>query len=221
MNKYVIIAAGGSGSRMQSELPKQFLLLNNKPILCHAIEKFIQAFDDIRIIIAVPLQFMEHTKEVLQQNNLEKNATVIEGGPTRFHSVQNGINQIEDDKAIVFVHDAARCLVSVALIENCYAAAVQYGNAIPAINSADSLRLIVDDGNEVLDRTKVKIIQTPQTFVVDSLKKAFAQDYMPQFTDEASVVEQLGITIHLIDGEVNNLKITTPLDFQLASLLLT
>jgi 2-C-methyl-D-erythritol 4-phosphate cytidylyltransferase len=216
MNKYVIIAAGGIGTRMQTELPKQYLLLHNVPILCITLKKFLVTFEDIHIIIAAPKEYIAYTKKLLVENGIENNIQIVEGGSTRFHSVLNGLQLITETEAIVFVHDAARCMVSPKLITQCYTTALEKGNAVPAVQSVDSLRLITENGNTILNRNKVRCIQTPQTFQLAILQKAFQQNYEESFTDEASVLEKIGEKINLIDGEISNIKITTPLDLQIA-----
>ena len=219
MKKYAVIVAAGSGLRMGTSIPKQFLLLHGKPIVWYTIETFLQAFDDIEIILVMADDYMDTGKKIIQTTKSPDHIRLIAGGETRFHSVKNGIQHIHHP-SIVFVHDAVRCLVSQALIHNCYHAAMEKGNAIPAIKSTDSIRIEKENGNEVVDRNKVMIIQTPQTFQSDIIKSAFAQDYSETFTDEASVVEQQGIKINLVEGEKTNIKITQPIDLIIAEHLL-
>lgn len=218
MTKYAVIVAGGSGQRMGSEIPKQFLLLNDKPLLCHSIEAFVNAFNDINIILVLPNEHIEKGQAIINDYQY-KNITITRGGETRFNSVKNGLQHIVEP-CIVFVHDAVRCLVTPSLITSCYHEAVKNGNAVPAVAATDSLR--IDDGvtNKTIDRNTVRIIQTPQTFKSDVLIKAFAQDHRDTFTDEASVVESLGEKIFLIEGEYDNLKITRPVDLFLAEQIL-
>jgi 2-C-methyl-D-erythritol 4-phosphate cytidylyltransferase len=140
---------------------------------------------------------------------------ITAGGKTRFHSVQNGLQLIKEE-SVVFVHDGVRCLLSVDLIHRCYQSAVEYGSAIPVVNSKDSVRLVLEKGNEALERDKVKLVQTPQTFQSKILLPAFATGYHDQFTDEATVVEAFGMKVHLIEGEEQNIKITQPIDLLLA-----
>jgi 2-C-methyl-D-erythritol 4-phosphate cytidylyltransferase len=220
MKQYVILAAGGSGTRMQSDIPKQFLLLNEKPLLIHSIFKFRNALPDIHIIIAAHQDYIDYTTTLLSKYGLMHHTVVTQGGETRFHSVQNGIATIADEEAIVFVHDAARCLVSEELILRCHQACLEFGNAVPATKSTDSLRLVKKSSNAILDREKVRIIQTPQTFKLSVLRRAFTQQHLPHFTDEASVLESIGEKIHLVEGETSNIKITTPFDMSVAQVLL-
>jgi 2-C-methyl-D-erythritol 4-phosphate cytidylyltransferase len=220
MQKYVVIAAGGSGLRMQTHTPKQFLVLGKQPIICHTIQRFLAAFPDVHIILSVPANYLDEVKDMMVLYFPNCNYTLVLGGATRFHSVQNGIQSITVDNAIVFVQDAARCLLSTTLIEACYAATIKEGNAIPCILPKDSLRIVNQDTNSILNRNLVRVIQTPQTFYLTDLRKAFQQTYNELFTDEASVMEHIGIPIHLIPGEENNIKITTPIDLKIAEWLL-
>ncbi len=217
MNIYVIIAAGGTGTRMQSAMPKQYLLLNEKPIIYYTIQQFKKAVPNIKCIIVVPPNYLQQTQKILQENNIAENCTVIAGGKTRFHSVQNGIAAINETEAILLVHDAARCLVSVNLIQKCVQTTIEKGNAVPAILLTDSIRQVNEKNtNKIIDRNLLRSIQTPQTFYLHTLQKAFAQKYIATFTDEASVVELIGKKINLIDGESTNIKITNPIDLIIA-----
>jgi 2-C-methyl-D-erythritol 4-phosphate cytidylyltransferase len=218
MKKTAVIVAAGSGIRMGSELPKQFHEMNGKPVLWHSIKAFTDAYDDIEVVVVLPATFLDLGAGL----SLEFPAHVVRttsGGASRFESVRNGLELVDDD-SLVLVHDAARCLVTPALVQRCVEAATSLGNAIPAIESNDSLRVIIGDRNEQISREWVRLIQTPQVFKADILKRAFQQDYEPSFTDEATVAENLGVTIHLVPGERENLKITTPADLAVAELLL-
>lgn len=217
MKKIAVIVAGGTGSRMQSELPKQFLLLNNKTLLWHSINAFVKTYDDIEIIIASHKDYIEKTKSTAAE--FVNKITVVAGGDTRFQSVKNGLNVIKDD-AVIFVHDAVRCLVSKTLIERCYEQALAKGSAIPAVTATDSIRLGTSDEHKMTDRNNVRIIQTPQTFTSEILIPAFNVDYNENFTDEATVVEASGKKVYLAEGDYNNIKITRPLDLEFASLLI-
>lgn len=219
MKKIALIVAGGKGTRMNSELPKQFMLLKNKPVLYYTINAFLSAYDDMEIILVLPVEHMGKGQEIIDGYFDRSRFRLCEGGRSRFHSVQNGLALVNEE-SIIFVHDGVRCLLSSSLIKKCYAAAIEYGNAIPAIDSKDSLRLITSNGNKILKRNKVKLIQTPQTFHSKILLPAFKIDYKAKFTDEASVVEAFGLKMNLIEGEENNIKITTPFDIQLAENLL-
>jgi 2-C-methyl-D-erythritol 4-phosphate cytidylyltransferase len=217
--KYAVIVAGGSGARMGASIPKQYLTLRNKPLLWYTLSTFLEAFDDLQIILVVGDGHLPLAKEISQSTNQPERITITTGGQTRFHSVQRGLQHVDQD-SIIFVHDGARCLVSTNLIHRCFEGAVKYGNAIPAIASSDSVRVETDEGNEALDRKKVKIIQTPQTFRSEVLLAGFKQAYHDFFTDEASVVERLGTRIHLVEGERTNIKITHPIDISIAEKVL-
>ena len=219
MKKIAVIVAGGKGTRMNSELPKQFMLLKNKPILYYTINAFLSAYDDMEIILVLPVEHMGKGLEIIDGYFDRSRFRLCEGGRSRFHSVQNGLALV-DEESIIFVHDGVRCLITGNLIKRCYEAAIEYGNAVPATDSKDSLRLITSNGNKILKRNKVKLIQTPQTFHSKILLPAFKIDYKDKFTDEASVVEAFGLKVNLIEGEENNIKITTPFDIQLAENLL-
>ena len=219
MKKVALIVAAGSGSRMNSEIPKQFLLLKNKPVLSYSIKAFLDAFEDIEIVLVLPEEHIAKGQEIIDGYFDSSKFRITAGGRTRFHSVQNGLAMI-DEESIIFVHDGVRCFVTNELINRCYDAAVELGTAVPVVDSADSIRVITKNGNKIFDRNKVKLVQTPQTFHSGILLPAFAIDYKDQFTDEASVVEAFGIKINLVEGDKNNIKITTPLDLELAKILL-
>ncbi|MEO8820355.1 MAG: 2-C-methyl-D-erythritol 4-phosphate cytidylyltransferase [Ginsengibacter sp.] len=219
MKKIALIVAAGNGSRMRSEIPKQFLFLNNKPVLYYSIKAFLNAFEDIEIILVLPAEHIARGQEIIDGYFDNSKFKITAGGRTRFHSVQMGLSLIKDE-AIVFVHDGVRCLITSDLIKRCYESALEFGTSVPTVECRDSIRMITKNGNKIIDRSKIKLVQTPQTFHSKILLPAFEIDYKEQFTDEASVVEAFGLKINLIDGEVNNIKITTPQDLKLASLLL-
>ena len=204
---------------MNSVVPKQFLLLKGKPVLHYTINAFLKAFDDCKIILVLPEDHIATGQELVNTFFDHNRIQITVGGRTRFHSVQNGLKLVDED-SIVFVHDAVRCLVSHDLIQRCYEAVLQYGSAVPVISSKDSLRILTDEGNEALQRDRVKLVQTPQTFYSKILLPAFNIDYQERFTDEATVVEAFGLKIYLVEGEENNFKITVPLDFELAERLM-
>lgn len=204
---------------MGTALPKQFLPLCGKPVLWYSLETFLNAWPDLQIILVLPAAHQQAGADIVNTTSDAARIRITVGGETRFHSVKNGLAAI-DNPGVVFVHDAVRCLLSTDLIHRCYETTVEKGNAIPAIQPIDSLRIETADGNQLIDRTKVRIIQTPQTFFSDIIKKAFEQPYDTFFTDEASVVEKLGVAIQLIEGEATNIKITRPLDILLAEKIL-
>ena len=216
MQKYAVIVAGGAGSRMGSNLPKQFLLLQDKPVLWHTLTAFLTAFSDIEIILVLPDQYIEMGNSIIGTTAEPHRIRVTAGGETRYQSVKNGLKLVEKE-SVVFVHDGVRCLVTPGLIRRCYDAALEKGNAVPATAAIDSIRIERGNENEIIDRSKVRIIQTPQTFLAELLKPAFEQAYHESFTDEASVVERLGIKINLVEGEEMNIKITRPFDLMIAA----
>ena len=215
MNKYAIIVAGGSGIRIVGNLPKQFMLLKDKPVLYYTLKTFLEAYDDLLIILVLPVDYTDMGQEIIDAYFDKDRIRITAGGDTRFQSVKNGLTLVEGE-AIVFVHDGVRCLVSKDLIYRCYAQAVETGTAIPAVVSKDSIRLLTEEGNEAYDRNKVMLIQTPQTFHSKILLPAFQIDYKDKFTDEATVVEAYGMKVSLVEGEENNIKITRPADMQVA-----
>jgi len=219
MKKFAVIVAGGMGSRMNHTVPKQFLLLNGKPVLYYTIKAFLQAYADLQIILVLPEAHVSAGQEIIDAFFDYERIQITVGGRTRFHSVQNGLAMINDE-SIIFVHDAVRCLVTEDLIHRCYEAALEQGSAIPVVDSRDSLRMITDEGNEALERSRIKLVQTPQTFHSKILLPAFKIDYKEKFTDEATVVESFGLKVQLIAGEENNLKITSTVDLLIAERLI-
>jgi 2-C-methyl-D-erythritol 4-phosphate cytidylyltransferase len=217
--KIAIIVAGGTGQRMGSVVPKQFLEIQGKPILLHTIDQFVAAFSDIQLVVVLPEGYIQEGKDLLAKNGFTKNIAFVAGGDTRFQSVKNGLAQVSES-AIVFVHDAVRCLLTPALIQRCHQQAMENGSAIPAVSSTDTVRLVKGDKNELFDRENVMLIQTPQTFQSELLLSAFNQAYKASFTDEANVVEANGNPVYLVDGEFENIKITRPLDLAIAEYIL-
>ncbi|HUZ61734.1 MAG TPA: 2-C-methyl-D-erythritol 4-phosphate cytidylyltransferase [Hanamia sp.] len=216
MRKIALIVAGGNGSRMNSDIPKQFLLLNNKPVLYYSIKAFLDAYEDMEVILVLPAEHIGKGQEIIDGYFDNSKFKITAGGRTRFHSVKNGLSLIEKEDAIIFVHDGVRCLLTINLIKECYQAALALGTAVPAVSCMDSVRMVTNAGNKILDRKKIKLVQTPQTFHSKILIPAFAIDYKDKFTDEATVVEAFGLKVNLIEGENNNIKITTPLDLIMA-----
>ena len=216
MAKLAVIVAGGSGLRMGNELPKQFLLLNGKPILLYSVDAFLTAYPDVQINLVIPKPYIDYTKELLQNFGYRSTIRIVEGGETRFHSVKNGIKSASPAD-IIFVHDAVRCLVTPALIQRCYETACQNGSAIPVVPIRDSMRRCSPDGNsEVVSREHLFAVQTPQTFKAEVLLPAFDVPYNPTFTDEATVIEKAGQQVFTVEGEEQNIKITYPDDLQYA-----
>ena len=219
MLKYAIIVAGGSGTRMGGNLPKQFLLLHQKPVLYYSIRTFLKAYDDLKIILVLPQAYMDKGQEIIDAWFNNGRILLTQGGDSRFQSVKNAL-QLVNEEAIIFVHDGVRCLLSQQLIYTCYEKAMETGSAIPVVASKDSVRLVTEEGNQVADRSKVMLVQTPQTFLSKILIPAFNVDYNERFTDEAIVVEATGQKVSLVQGEETNIKITTPLDLVVAENLL-
>jgi len=220
MKKIALIVAAGNGSRMNNTVPKQFLFLKNKPVLYYSMKAFLDSYNDIEIILVLPEEHIAKGQEIIDGYFDASKIKITSGGRTRFHSVQNGLSLIKDQDAIIFVHDGVRCLLTKDLIERCYQSALEFGTAIPVIECRDSVRLLTNNGSKVLDRNKVKLVQTPQTFHSKILLAAFQIDYKDGFTDEATVVEAFGLKVNLIEGETKNLKITTPADLFTAEFIL-
>lgn len=215
MNKYAIIVAGGTGTRMGRSLPKQFMLLKDKPVLYYTLKIFLEAYDDLKIILVLPVDYTDMGQEIIDAYFDKDRIKITAGGDSRFQSVKNGLALVKQE-AIIFVHDGVRCLLSKELIHRCYNQAVETGTAIPAVVSKDSIRLLTEEGSDGFDRSKVMLIQTPQTFHSKILLPAFQIDFKDKFTDEATVVEAYGIKVSLVEGEENNIKITRPLDLLIA-----
>jgi 2-C-methyl-D-erythritol 4-phosphate cytidylyltransferase len=217
---YAIIVAGGSGTRMKSAVLKQFLLLNGIPVLMHTINAFHNSNTKPEIIVVLHADSHGYWNDLCAEHNFTIPHQLVDGGATRFHSVKNGLSVIEDDDAVVAVHDAVRPLVTRTIIDESFEVAEQYGNAIVAIKSRDSVRQIRDNRSQSLNRDEIYLIQTPQTFKTGQLKQAYLQPYQEKFTDDASVVEQTGVNINLVNGSYQNIKITYPEDIAIAEFLL-
>jgi 2-C-methyl-D-erythritol 4-phosphate cytidylyltransferase len=219
MNKYAIIVAGGAGTRMGGKLPKQFMLLKDKPVLYYTLKAFLGAYPDLEVILVLHVVYTDMGQEIIDAYFDKERVRITAGGDTRFQSVKNGLALVEKE-SILFVHDGVRCMVSAALIHRCYEEALRTGTAIPAISSKDSIRLLTEEGNEAFERDKVMLVQTPQTFHSKILLPAFQIDYKDKFTDEATVAEAFGIKVSLVEGEENNIKITRPADLLIAETIL-
>ena len=218
--KIAIIVAGGTGQRMGSVVPKQFLEIEHKAILLHTIDQFVAAFADIELVIVLPEVYINEGKKIIEKNKFKNTFDFVVGGETRFQSVKNGLSKVTTS-SIVFVHDAVRCLLTPALVQRCYQQAVEKGSAIPAVSATDTIRLMEGEKHHLINREDVMLIQTPQTFQSEILLKAFEQNYQTSFTDEANVVEASGVPIFLVEGEFENIKITRPLDMAIANYILT
>jgi 2-C-methyl-D-erythritol 4-phosphate cytidylyltransferase len=216
MQRYAILVAGGKGSRMKTDIPKQFLMLCGKPVLMHTIERFA-AFDNaIKIILVLPSSQIDYWKELCKEFQFE----IASGGNTRFESVLNGLAKISDNKSIVGIHDGVRPLVSQETLTRCYTHAEKCGTAIPVVEMIDSVRQTITDGSIPVDRTKLFLVQTPQVFHYSLLHNAYEQPYKEIFTDDASVLESIDIKIDMVEGNRENIKITTQTDIVLAEALL-
>jgi 2-C-methyl-D-erythritol 4-phosphate cytidylyltransferase len=230
MKKYAVIVAGGSGQRMGTQVPKQFLLLHGKPVLLYTLKVFLEAYEDMDIILVAPEEHMETARTMVYATEAPHRIRTVAGGATRFYSVCNGLKIVSSDTgvmgepgwedSVVFVHDGVRCLASPGLIHRCYEQTVRLGSAIPVVGSKDSVRVVTGEESVSVDRSRVKLVQTPQTFLSSSLLPAYSQPYQESFTDEASVVEAYGGKVSLIEGETYNIKITTPIDLMMAEHLL-
>lgn len=218
MKNNVIIVAGGKGLRMGSDLPKQFIPIGNRPVLMRTIEAFYNFDNDINIVLVLPLSHQDYWQQLCKKYNFTVSHKIATGGETRFHSVKNGLAIVEE--GIVGVQDGVRPFASREMIQRCFDAAHDFSAVVPVIDSTDSLRQMKDDGkSEIIDRSKIRLVQTPQVFDVKILKKAYEVNYKETFTDDASVVESMGVDVHLVQGEVTNIKITTPLDLKIGEFL--
>jgi len=217
---YAIIVAGGQGTRMGTETPKQFLKIKNKEIILHTIDAFLNAIPEAQLIIVHPSAHLQQMQDFTQQVSSMHPIQLVAGGATRFDSVKNGLACIPHEAGIVLIHDGVRPIISASLIKNCIQQAQEKGSAIPAVSLVDSIRKVSNQKNESIDRNTLVAIQTPQTFQVALIKRAFKQDYQDSFTDDASVVNAMQEPVYLIEGERYNIKITTPEDLIIAEALL-
>ena len=222
MERYAIIVAGGKGLRMGGEIPKQFLPIGGKPVLMRTIEVFRQAYPDIQIILVLPVSQQDYWQQLCQEYNFAVPVRIADGGETRFHSVSNGLKLIPDDTdGLVGVHDGVRPFVAVETIRRCYDEAMEKGVVVPVISVVETVRQLRKDGTSVtVPRDEYKLVQTPQTFRISLLKEAYRQPYTSFFTDDASVVEAMGKPVYLVEGNRENIKITTPADIRFVNGLL-
>lgn len=220
-DKYVVIVAGGKGTRMGGDLPKQYIQLHDKPVLMHSIDQFAHSKSQPRIIVVLHEDMLDYWQHLCRQYNYKTKHEVVIGGTSRFQSVKNGLSYIFDNYPtadLIAIHDGARPIISTSLIDEAYIQTKQYGATVLAIPSTNSIRQGAPHKNSALDRSLLWQIQTPQTFKTTLLKEAFQQEESPLFTDDASVVEAHGHTIHLIPGDYRNIKITYPEDLQIAQI---
>lgn len=217
MTHTVLIVAGGKGLRMGSDLPKQFLPIGGKPVLMHTIEAF-HCFDrTMKIILVLPKEQQTYWQELCAKHSFVIEHTVADGGETRFHSVKNGLACV--NSGLVGVHDGVRPFVAPEVIKRCYELAAIKKAVIPVIDVVETVRHITETGSETVSRNDYKLVQTPQVFDAELLKQAYAQEYTPFFTDDASVVEAMGVSVCLAEGNRENIKITTPFDLKISSAL--
>ncbi len=222
MEKYVIIVAGGKGLRMGNALPKQFIPIGGKPLLMHTIDVFYQYDKNIHIILVLPIGQQAYWKELCKEYAFQRPYLLANGGDTRFHSVQNGLSLIDrQENGIVGVHDGVRPFVSIETIKQCYDTAERLGAVVPVTDINETIRYVSSTSqSHTVNRDEYKLVQTPQVFNLQLLKQAYQQEYIETFTDDASVVEAMGKTIHLVTGNRENIKITTPFDLTIAETLL-
>lgn len=220
MKKYAIIVAGGSGARFGSTLPKQFVPLGGVPVLMRTIKAFADYDHDIDIVVALPAEHMSLWGDLCASRKFDVPHQVVEGGANRFESVRNALFTITDTKCLVAVHDGARPLVSRPVIATSFDTAERCGTAVPTVPVTDSIRQLDRNGSHNVSRDSLVAVQTPQTFRIEILKDAYTAAYSPLFTDDASVVEFRGTPVTLYPGDVNNIKITHPIDIKTAEWIL-
>ena len=218
MKKHIIIVAGGKGLRMGGDIPKQFLPVSGKPVLMRTLEAFHAYDSSIHMILVLPVSQQEYWKELCAEYDFTLSHDIADGGETRFHSVMNGLALVEGD-GLVGVHDGVRPFVSQEVIARCYEEASLKKAVIPVIGVVETVRQLTVEGSMTVPRDQYKLVQTPQVFEVALLRKAYQQNYTDMFTDDASVVEALGVKVYLVEGNRENIKLTTPFDLQLAEML--
>lgn len=221
-NISVIVVAAGEGLRMGAELPKQFLSISSRPILIRTIECFTKVLPSVEVIIALHRDYITYWQELCEKYKFSYPCKIVVGGDSRFHSVKNSLTELSKETRYVLIHDAARPFVSSELILNTIKELKVKETAIPAVDIVDSIRCVdkLSGDNAIVDRTTLKSIQTPQGFLKEVIQKGYESSYRPIFTDDASVVENSGFEINLIEGEKNNIKITTPNDMLYGAFLI-
>lgn len=216
MKRAVIITAGGIGKRMGADLPKQFIKIKGKTVLEHTIDRFLSFDPEINITITLPNDWLEYAQKLLSPYPKLK---FVPGGKERFHSIFNGINSLEGIDQVA-VHDGVRPLVSIDCIERAFSALSKAEAVVPVINLSESLRRVDENASQHVNRNNFRVVQTPQCFRFSTLQNAYLQDFDPNFTDDASVVEKAGIKVCLVEGNKENIKITHPMDLKIAEVLL-
>ena len=207
---------------MGSDMPKQFMLLGGEPVIMRTIRRFVEAMPGLGIVVVLHPDYVDMWHRLCEEHGFDISVRIVRGGEERFYSVKNGLDAISSSAGddIVAVHDAVRPLVSVEVIRRTFAEAVEHGAVVPALPSVESVRLVDAGGRSMaVSRNSVMLVQTPQVFSLSLLRKAYAQPYRDTFTDDASVVEALGHPIHIVPGNRENIKLTTPLDMQMAEML--
>ena len=218
---YIIIVAGGKGLRMGTDIPKQFLPIGGKPVLMRTLERFREYSADLQIILVLPKAQQDYWQELCQEYDFKVEYQMTDGGETRFHSVQHGLALIPDDaEGVVGVHDGVRPFPSIDVIRNCYETASKKKAVIPVIPIVETVRHLQDETSVTVPRGDYRLVQTPQTFDIQLLKAANRQPYNDGFTDDASVVEAFGFDVTLVEGNRENIKITTPYDLKIAEVLI-
>ena len=219
MKRYLIVVAGGKGVRMGGDVPKQFRLLNGKPLVMATIENLYAMDVTMRIILVLPKEQLEYWDELCSEYEFKVPVKVVAGGTTRFHSVQNGLAAIDDtDEALVGIHDGVRPFLAMKVFDELFREAAINGAVVPVVAVNDSMRRFIggEGATEPGPRDRYRLVQTPQVFKLSLLRKAYEQLYVEEFTDDASVVEKMGEFVHVVEGNRENIKITTPFDFVLA-----
>ena len=219
MKKYAIIVAGGKGLRMGGELPKQFIPVEGRPVLMRTLDRFHACDSGIRIILVLPRDHPPYWQELCREYDFRVPHRIADGGPTRFHSVQNGLALVDDPEALVAVHDGVRPFVASEVIEACYREAEAHGAVVPVIPVVETVRQLVGEASVTVPRDAYRLVQTPQTFRASLLRRAYEQPFCEAFTDDASVVEALGEAVCLVEGNRENIKLTTPYDLIVAKAL--
>jgi 2-C-methyl-D-erythritol 4-phosphate cytidylyltransferase len=218
--KYAVIVAGGSGSRMKSDVPKQFLPLAGTPVIIHTLNRFIDCSKEINLILVLPESEIRTWESLSLQHHFTAPVRIVKGGASRFQSVKNGLSAITDKEALVAIHDGVRPFIRKEIIEESFRLAELHGNAVASVPLKDSIRLVVGEKSNALDRSNFRLIQTPGTFKLSIIKDAYQSNEIPAFTDDASVAENIGVEIRLIEGSFENIKITSPEDLMVAEMIL-
>ena len=219
MKRYAIIVAGGKGLRMGGDLPKQFIPIEGRPVLMRTLDTFHACDESIQIILVLPRDHQDYWRELCVLYQFAVPHRIADGGVTRFHSVQSGLSLVDAPEALVAVHDGVRPFVSHEVISRCYAEAEVHGAVVPVIPVVETVRQLTGEGSVTVDRNAYRLVQTPQTFRATLLRRAYEQPYTDAFTDDASVVEALGEAVTLVDGNRENIKLTTPFDLIVAKAL--